>query len=81
LPAFEVLSGEGTEFGGVFANDDLGSGIEAGFEGVGTGSGFTIGGARAGGFLCVAAVGRDLFRGTHLPGIADREAGVRNWEL
>jgi hypothetical protein len=37
-----------------------------------------LGGARAGGFLGVAAVGGDLFGGTHLPGIAGEGAGVRN---
>ena len=31
VPAEEVLAGESTEFGGVFAVDDLGSGVEAGF--------------------------------------------------
>jgi hypothetical protein len=46
LPAEEVLAGEGTEFGGVFAGDDLGPGIEAGLQGVGTGGGFAFGGAR-----------------------------------
>jgi len=76
LPAEEVLVGEGTEFGGVFAGDDLGPGIEAGFEGVGTGGGLACGGAGAAGFGAVGAVGRDLFWGTHPPGIAGEEAGV-----
>ncbi|HLK69078.1 MAG TPA: hypothetical protein VKU19_36850 [Bryobacteraceae bacterium] len=31
------MVGEGAEFGGVFAGDDLGTGIDAGFEGIGTG--------------------------------------------
>jgi hypothetical protein len=57
FPAEEVLAGEGAEFGGVFAGDDLGAGIEAGFEGVGTGGGLALGGARAGGFLGVATIG------------------------
>jgi len=30
----EELGGEGFEFGGVFAGDDVGPGIDAGFEGV-----------------------------------------------
>ena len=39
LPAGKIGVGEGTEFGGIFARDDLGPGIETGFEGVGTGGG------------------------------------------
>jgi hypothetical protein len=62
---------------GVFAFDDLGSGVEAGFKGVGTGGGgLAFGGARIGGFLCVETVGGDLLGGAHLPGIADEGAGV-----
>ena len=47
IPAEEVSVGEGTEFGGVFAGDDLGSGVEAGLEGVGTGGCLALGGAWA----------------------------------
>ena len=56
VPAQEVSVGEGTEFGGVFAGDDLGSGVEAGFQGIGTGGGLAPGGAWACGALRVAAV-------------------------
>ena len=76
FPAEEVLAGEGAEFGGVFAGDDLGAGIEAGFEGVGTGGGLALGGSWTGGSLSVEAVGGDLFGGAHPPGIAGEGAGV-----
>jgi len=76
LPAEEVLVGEGTEFGGVLAGDDLGSGVEARFEGVGAGGGFAFGGAWAGGVLRVEAVGGDLSGSAHPPGIADEGVGV-----
>jgi len=76
FPAEEVLVGEGAEFGGVFACDDLGAGIEAGFEGVGAGGGLASGGAGASGFLGVLAIGGDLLGGAHPPGIAGWEAGV-----
>jgi hypothetical protein len=76
LPAEEVSVGEGTEFGGVFAGDDLRSGVEAGLEGIGAGGGLSRGGAWACGALRIAAVGGGLLGGTHLPGIADGEGGV-----
>ena len=46
--------GEGFELGGIFAGDDLGPGVDAGFEGVERGAGFAFGGSGAGGFLGVA---------------------------
>jgi hypothetical protein len=52
--------GEGFEVGGIFAGDDVGPGVDAGFEGVEGGGGFTLGSFGAGGFLGVAAVGVDL---------------------
>jgi hypothetical protein len=70
FPAEEVAIGEGAEFGGVFAVDDLGAGIEAGFQGVGTGGGLALGGARAGGFLGVESVSGDLLGGAHTEEIA-----------
>src|ERR1022692_1158283 len=76
FPAEEVAIGKGTEFDGVFAGDGLGSGIEAGFEGVGTGGGLALGGAGTGGMLGVEAIGGDLLGGAHAPGIAGEEAGV-----
>ena len=76
FPAEEVSVGEGTEFGGIFAGDDLGSGVEAGLKGIGTGGGLALGGAGACGALRVAAVGGGLLGGAHLPAIADQEGGV-----
>jgi len=76
LPAEEVLVGEATEFGGVFSGNDLGPGIEAGLQGVGTGGGFALGGAGTGGLLRVEAIGGDLFWSAHPPGIAGEGAGV-----
>jgi hypothetical protein len=76
VPAEEISVGKGAEFGGVFAGDDLGSGVEAGFEGIGTGGGLALGGEWARGFFGVGAVGGGLPGGTHPPGIADWERGV-----
>jgi len=47
---------ESFEPGGIFAGDDVGAGIDAGFEGVVRGSGFAFGGRGAGGFPGVATV-------------------------
>jgi hypothetical protein len=52
--------GEGFEIGGIFAGDDVGPGVDAGFEGVEGRSGFAFGGGGAGGFLGVEAIGVDL---------------------
>jgi hypothetical protein len=56
----EECRGEGFEFGGIFAGDDVRPGVDAGFEGVEGRSGFAFGRGGAGGFLGVAAVGVDL---------------------
>ena len=39
------FAGEATEFGGVFAGNELGFGMEAGFEGLGNSGGLAFGGA------------------------------------
>jgi hypothetical protein len=52
--------GEGFEFGGIFAGDDMGPGVDAGFQGVEGRGGFAFGGFGASGFLGVQAVGVDL---------------------
>jgi hypothetical protein len=57
--------GEGFEFGGIFAGDDVGPGVDPGFESVERGGGFAFGGGGAGGFLGVAAIGVDLGFGGH----------------
>ena len=57
--------GESFELGGIFAGDDVGPGIDAGFEGVQRGDGFACGRCGAGGFLGVEAIGVDLCLGRH----------------
>jgi len=52
--------GEGFEFGGIFAGDDVGPGVDAGFQGVERRGGFAFGRRWAGGFLGVEAIGVDL---------------------
>jgi hypothetical protein len=44
----EKRGGEGFEFGGVFAGNNVGAGMDAGFERVEGGSGFAFGGSGAG---------------------------------
>ena len=61
----EELGGEGFEFGGIFAGDDVGLGVDAGFEGVERRDGFSFGGFGAGGFLGVEAIGIELCLGRH----------------
>ena len=51
LPAVGELFGEGAELIGVFAGDDDGSGVDAGFEGVEADGGFAVVGRGSGGFL------------------------------
>jgi hypothetical protein len=56
-----VLSGEESESRGVFAGDDLGLGVNAGFQGIEADSGLALDGAWTSGFFRVEAVGLDLF--------------------
>ena len=56
----EVAVGEGLELGRVFAGDDDGLGVDAGGHVVQAGAGLAFGGAGAGGFLRVLAVGLGL---------------------
>ena len=51
-----VVGGEGFVFGGVFAGDDGGSGVDAVFEGVETGGGLAFGRTGAGGLLGVTGL-------------------------
>jgi len=53
----EELGGEGFEFSGILAGDDVGPGVDTGFEGVERGGGFAFGRGGAGGFLSVEAIG------------------------
>lgn len=66
LKLVEVFGGEGFELGGVFAPNDLGLGMNAGFERIAAGGGLALDGARTGGTLCVAAIGLDLTEGGHI---------------
>jgi hypothetical protein len=56
----EVVLLEGVEIGAVFADDELGLGVESGLEGVHGRGGLARGRAGAGGELGVAAIGLDL---------------------
>ena len=60
-----ILGGEFVEGGLVFAADELGLGIDTGFERVPGGAGLALVGARAGRFLRVEAIGVNLFLGWH----------------
>jgi hypothetical protein len=59
-PMVIVVGGKGVEGLGAFTANDVGFGVDAGFESVHAGDGFALDGARAGGFLSVEAVGLDL---------------------
>jgi hypothetical protein len=60
-----ILGSKGFEITGVFAGDDVGLGMDAGFEGVETRNGLAFRGTRSGGFLGIATVGRELLMGRH----------------
>ena len=60
-----ALGGEMGEILGGFVENDRGLGIDAELQGVEAGCGLALGGAWAGGFLCVKAAGCDLFLGCH----------------
>jgi hypothetical protein len=60
-----VLGGELRESFGIFAADDVGSGVDAGFQGVHPSDGFAGVGAGAGGFLRIQAIRRDLLFRCH----------------
>jgi hypothetical protein len=55
-----VEAGEGLEIGGIFAADDVGLSVDAGFQGIHGRSGLALSGAGAGGVPGVEAVGLDL---------------------
>jgi hypothetical protein len=56
-----IFGGEKFEGRGVFAADDLGFGVNAGFQGIEADDGFAFDGARTGGVLRVEAIGLYLF--------------------
>ena len=57
--------GESFELGGIVAGDDVGTGVNAGFEGVERRGGFACGRGGAGRFLGIEAIGVDLGLGGH----------------
>lgn len=65
LPTLLVFGGEGIEFGGVLAANDLRFGVNAGFEGVEAGDSLALDGSWAGGVLRVEAIGLNLLCGGH----------------
>jgi hypothetical protein len=60
-----VLGGELSQGFGIFAPDDVGLGMNAGFQGVHAGDGLAGAGAGAGGFPRIQAIRRDLFFRCH----------------
>jgi hypothetical protein len=65
LKALVIVKGEGFEDVGVLARDDVGAGVNAGFEGIEAGNGLALIGAGAGGVPGVAAVSLNLKDGSH----------------
>jgi len=65
-PILVIAGGHGFQFGGIFAGDDLGFGIDAGFERVEARNGLALLGARAGGELRIPAIRLDLTRAGHI---------------
>ncbi|MGD0870338.1 MAG: hypothetical protein ABSB88_12350 [Bryobacteraceae bacterium] len=64
--AFLVIGvGEALQVGGIFTADDVGSSVDAGFQGIHTGGGLALNGAGAGGFAGIAAIGLDLKKRRH----------------
>ena len=63
--ALVVFAGEVFELRDGFAGDGMGSGVDTGFKGVHGGVGLALDGAGSGGFLCVEAIGQELFLGCH----------------
>jgi hypothetical protein len=61
LVAVVVFGDEEGEDRGVFAGDDLGLGVDAGFQGIEADCGLTLSGGWTSGFLRVEPVGLDLF--------------------
>jgi len=72
LPAVGELLGEGAELVGVFAGDDDGGGVDAGFEGIEADGFFAVVGRGSGGFLRISSIGFDLFNGCHCCGAPTR---------
>jgi hypothetical protein len=65
LKALVLVKDEGFEDVGVLARDDVGTGVNAGFQGIEAGNGLALIGAGAGGVLGVAAVSLNLKDSRH----------------
>jgi len=82
-----VLGGESGENGGVLAGSGFVSGVDAGFGSVHARHGFALLGARAGGDVCTAAIGLNLYLGCHRasasPTVAGEQVRFRGvgWEV
>ena len=63
-----ILGAEGLEVGGFFVADDVGLGVDAGFQGILGRSGLALSGAGTGGFLGIEAIGLGLLFGGHESG-------------
>ena len=74
--AVVVFGVEFLESGVDFAADDLGVGVDAGFESVHGRAGLAFGSARSGGFARIEAVGLDLFLRWHGGRIACGQGAV-----
>jgi hypothetical protein len=61
LEALVIFGGEQFEGRRVFAGDDLGFGVDTGFQGIEADRGLALGRARTCGFLRIEAIGLDLF--------------------
>jgi hypothetical protein len=70
-----VHGGERGESGGVFAGGGFVSGVDAGFGSVHARHGFALLGARAGGDVCTAAIGLNLYLGWHRASASPTVAG------
>lgn len=74
VEAVVIFGGEDLEVGGAFAVDDLGFGVDSGFECVLRRAALAFGGARAGGIARVEAIGLDLFESCHARTVAHGQA-------
>jgi len=60
-----IFRGKGFEIALKLSADDMGFGVDAGFERIHGRVGFALGSARSGGFTSVEAIGLDLLLGWH----------------
>ena len=65
LEAGVVFAREFLELGGIFIGNDSRLRVDAGFQGIEARFGLALSGARASRFLCIQAIGLDLFERCH----------------